>query len=232
MKSPPTAQNSPAQPADYFDREYFEFHAGKRRYVRWLIERMRRHGATAGRVLDYGCGFGFFLDELAASGFEPHGIDVSSAAVEQANRRVPGRALVVPAGSALPFADASFDAVTMLDVIEHVPDLDQALAEVRRCLAPGGLFLVITLNEESLLHRAIGRRWSWFQDPTHVHLFGPENLRQALETRGFAIEALSTIWNFCVVGETTRWLRPLRGLGRVVEWRRRGDALLVAARAR
>ncbi len=49
-------------------------------------------------------------------------------------------------GETLPYADASFDAVVCVDVLEHVQDLDQVLAEVTRVLKPGGLFLYDTIN--------------------------------------------------------------------------------------
>lgn len=50
--------------------------------------------------------------------------------------------------TSLPFADASFDAVTMFDVIEHVDDDARAIAEARRVLRPGGFLLVTTPNEQ------------------------------------------------------------------------------------
>lgn len=49
--------------------------------------------------------------------------------------------------TALPFGDGSFDAVTMFDVLEHIPDHHQAIAEVKRVLRPGGVLLVSTPNE-------------------------------------------------------------------------------------
>ncbi|MBD2089460.1 class I SAM-dependent methyltransferase [Microcoleus sp. FACHB-1515] len=49
--------------------------------------------------------------------------------------------------TALPFGDRSFDAVTMFDVLEHIPDHHQAIAEVKRVLKPGGFLLVSTPNE-------------------------------------------------------------------------------------
>jgi SAM-dependent methyltransferase len=49
--------------------------------------------------------------------------------------------------TALPFADQSFDAVTMFDVLEHIPDHEKAIAEVKRVLRPGGFLFVSTPNE-------------------------------------------------------------------------------------
>jgi GT2 family glycosyltransferase/SAM-dependent methyltransferase len=70
----------------------------------------------------------------------------ASAGASPVNRR-PGTSFVVGDAARLPFPDASFDAVTMFDLLEHVPDDRRALAEVRRVLRPGGFLLVSTPNE-------------------------------------------------------------------------------------
>ena len=71
------------QDATYFDREYFELHPGKERYLAYLIEQLRKCGISSGPVLDVGSGFGFFLSALHAAGFEPQGLDRSTLAAEK-----------------------------------------------------------------------------------------------------------------------------------------------------
>jgi len=212
--------------AGYFEREYFELHPGKVRYLEWLIRLLRAHGVDGGAVLDVGAGYGFFLAALERAGYEPAGLEVAPHAVEEARRRTGAEVAAGSAEDPFPFADGRFAAVTMLDVIEHLRDVPGALAECHRVLAPGGKLVVITLNAGSLARPLLGRNWSWHLDPTHIHMFSPRSLRTALEEADFTVEKLTTISNFCNVGEGNPALKPLRRIGRVVTTPWFGDSLL------
>jgi 2-polyprenyl-6-hydroxyphenyl methylase/3-demethylubiquinone-9 3-methyltransferase len=110
-----------------------------------------RHVAWEGAaVLDLGCAGGFMAEALAARGAAVTGLDPAEGAVraarEQARRSGSGARYDVGVGEALPYADASFDHVVCVDVLEHVSDLAQVLRETERVLRPGGLFLFDTIN--------------------------------------------------------------------------------------
>src|SRR5262245_22570940 len=130
---------------DYFQREYFERHPGKVRYLEYLCRLLRTHGVASGRVLDVGSGLGFLLEALGAAGYTPSGLEVSPIAVARARERTRAPIEIGDANEAFPFPDASFDAVTMLDVIEHLHRVPQALTEIHRVLQPGGKVFVVTL---------------------------------------------------------------------------------------
>ncbi len=106
------------------------------------------------RVLDLGCAGGFMAEALAARGAEVTGIDPAAKAIEAARAHAAqtGHQIRydVGVGEALPYHDAGFDAVVCVDVLEHVQDLAQVLAEVARVLRPGGLFLFDTINRNAL----------------------------------------------------------------------------------
>ena len=223
---------SPAalETAAYFDREYFRLHPGKRRYLDYLIDLLRAHGVQSGRVLDVGSGFGFFLEALERAGFEPYGLEVSPHAVAEARRRTAAPISTGGAEEPFPFPDAHFAAITLLDVIEHLDRYPDTLASCRRTLAPGGKLFVVTLNAGSLARPLLGRRWSFHLDPTHVHMFSAARLRQALRQAGLVPDTLTTVSNFCSVGEGNPILKPLRLVGRVVRTPWLGDSLLAVAR--
>jgi 2-polyprenyl-3-methyl-5-hydroxy-6-metoxy-1,4-benzoquinol methylase len=220
----------PVHDTAYFDREYFELHPGKVKYLDYLVGLLRTHGVRGGRVLDVGAGYGFFLEALEKAGYQAAGMEISEHAAEQARRRSRGQVVQQGAEEPFPFPGDSFDAITMLDVIEHLRDYSVALASCRRCLKPGGKLFVITLNAHSLARPLLGRRWSWYQDPTHVHMFTARMLREGLEGAGLAVETMTTESNFCSVGEGTKFLKPLRVIGRVVHFPVLGDSLLAVAR--
>jgi SAM-dependent methyltransferase len=227
--SPASADSS--HPAGYFDREYFRLHPGRERYLAWLLRLLRRHGIAGGRVLDLGAGYGFWLAALAAAGYQPAGVELSAEAAAIAAERSGAPVAHGSADELLPFEDASFAAVTMLDVIEHLPRYAQALAECARVLAPGGKLFVVTLNAGSLARPLLGRRWSFWLDPTHVHMFSAHRLRSAFAGAGLVTERMATMSNFALVGEGNPFLKPLRALvGRVVVTPWLGDSLVAVAR--
>ena len=92
------------------------------------------------RLLDVACGPGFVSEAAAARGAEPIGLDVAAAMLVQARKRYPGLTFVEGDAERLPFADASFDAVTMNFGILHLSRPERAMAEARRVLVPGGTF--------------------------------------------------------------------------------------------
>src|SRR6266852_6329695 len=73
--------------AGYFDREYFQLHPGKRKYLDYLIGLLRAHGVAGGRVLDIGSGYGFLLEALARAGYEAQGLELSPHAAARGRRR-------------------------------------------------------------------------------------------------------------------------------------------------
>jgi len=105
-------------------------------------------------VLDLGCAGGFMAEVVAARGAIVTGIDPAADAVAAARHHAEAEGLRirydVGVGEALPYADASFDVVVCVDVLEHVTDLSQVLAEVCRVLRPGGLFLFDTINRNPI----------------------------------------------------------------------------------
>jgi ubiquinone/menaquinone biosynthesis C-methylase UbiE len=115
-------------------------------------------GGEGGEVLDAGMGPGRLLEELDRRGWTVSGGDVSDEMVARARERVPGAAdrLVRADLEALPFPDASFDAVVATGVLEYVPDLQLALRELARVLRPGGLAVVSAPNPRAAY--AIWRR--------------------------------------------------------------------------
>lgn len=84
-----------------------------------------------GRVLDIGCGDGLFMDMLRKKGVKAVGVDISDKAVEECLKQGL-HAEVVASADALPFPDAHFEYVVMLDILEHVYDPILFLAEARR----------------------------------------------------------------------------------------------------
>ncbi len=140
------------------------------------------------RLLDVGCGYGFFLSCMKAkaiSRIKLSGIDVSKTAVSYAT----GRGLDVRHGTldTIRFADNAFDAITMFYVLEHIPDPSRALREVRRILKPGGaLFLRLPHTTPIVrLLSAFGIKNNLYDPPFHLNDFSAETIGRMLTKAGF-----------------------------------------------
>jgi len=102
------------------------------------------------RVLDVGCGGGLLAEEFARLGCTVTGVDPSEASLAAAREHAAGQGLAIEyrraCGEALPFPDASFDLAYCCDVLEHVDDVRQVIAETARVLQPGGIYFYDTIN--------------------------------------------------------------------------------------
>ncbi len=145
--------------------------------------------APGGRLLDIGAAFGFCVVEAAAAGWRPVGIEISLAAARRSARQAQGRSLVASA-LATPFAAQSFDAVTLWDVIEHLPDPNAALAEAARLLRPGATLALTTGDVGSWLARLSGARWHLYTLPEHLFFFSRRSLTLLLERHGFRVRSM------------------------------------------
>jgi SAM-dependent methyltransferase len=150
-----------------------------------VLARIERH-EWRGRLLDVGCGPGFFVETAVANGWDAWGVELNKHAVEWANEHVTDRVLHGTV-EVLDFPDAAFDCVTMFDVIEHLPDPRSDLLDVWRVLRPGGLLVVVTPDAGALVSRLLGARWlEMKRAPEHLHFFSVDTLARLLRLGGFS----------------------------------------------
>jgi SAM-dependent methyltransferase len=128
-------------------------------YTEQILPLIADRLAGARRVLDVGTGEGQVARMLAARNMVVAGIDPTVAQIVEAARRGGPVAYLRSAASALPFADACFDAAVACLVFEHIDAVDDAIAEVARVLEPGGRFLFL-LNHPLLQTPSSG----WIDD--------------------------------------------------------------------
>jgi 2-polyprenyl-3-methyl-5-hydroxy-6-metoxy-1,4-benzoquinol methylase len=136
------------------------------------------------RLLDVGFGAGAILEVGRRRGWNVFGIERSSLAVEQA---LANRFSGVVHGDFLQdhFNPGSFDVITMIELIEHLPEPMRFLNQAYRLLRPGGVLFLTTPNGNGLSGRFLATRWSVLAPPEHLSLFSPPSLTHSLSRCGF-----------------------------------------------
>lgn len=154
---------------------------------RWVDIRKRqtlRNGipTDARKVLDVGCGAGA-VSSAALLPRDLHGLDSDPALLDAARKNGITTLIRGSFNDPIPFPDHHFDAVCMIDSIEHVEHPHAVAAEVRRILKPGGTFVAITPNYSSPLWN-LGETFANLvsgQPSGHISPFTPESLRHLLD---------------------------------------------------
>ena len=134
------------------------------------------------KILEIGCGAGGLMGPMERYG-QVHGLDIDFEYLRFCKNRGFNR-LICGSGYELPFADASFDLVTLFDTMEHIPDDVRALQEARRVLRPGGLVFV----------SVPAYQWLWSQNDRIAHhhrRYTMRGLRRTMRTAGLEPQRLT-----------------------------------------
>lgn len=174
-----------------------------------FLARLARRGPP-GRLLEIGCGQGLFLERARDSGWSVQGVEVLPPVVERARER--GLEVFHGTLAEAGFAAASFDAVVMREVIEHVVDPVSLLAETARVLRPGGVAALGTGNARSWAARLRGSRWDYYRFGGHMHIrfYSPRSAAALAHAAGFsALECHTHGFAFLEAEEMRgRWYKP------------------------
>ena len=164
-----------------FEDRYWWFIARRHLITSLLETHYPRNGRQ--QILDIGCGTGAMLDELAPFG-TVIGADFAPEALQFCVTRGVGADLTRADVRRLPFADASFDVVTAMDIIEHIDDDKAASCEIFRVLKPGGRLLVTVPAFPSL--------WSEHDEALHhFRRYTAPRLKDLFQRVGLSVDKLS-----------------------------------------
>ncbi len=153
-------------------------------------------GRVPGRVLDIGCGNGKFISEAASAGWQVYGQEFDPMAASIAAKSS-GAEVRVGDLLSLSYEKEFFDAVTMSNVLEHLPNPTEVFSEVARILRPGGVLVSISPNPKSYLHQKLGKDWRGLEVPRHLFLFPPQALGKLARSAGFSsFKTFSTLGAF------------------------------------
>jgi SAM-dependent methyltransferase len=138
-------------------------------------------------LLDIGCNDGLFLSHAAPRCRSAWGVDIDQELLRKASASYPNIGFQYASADRLPFPDASFTVVSMLDVLEHLPDPQAAIREVNRVLVPGGR-LIISVPHRGTFGFIDAQRSSMFAAGRRILLGKTDDV---LEHRHFLLEEVS-----------------------------------------
>ena len=209
-----------------YDEDYFRGGV----YDDYIGEREVRVGAAAeatkslatmvprGRLLDVGCGAGFFL-EAASRVYDGTGVELSAFASEYARRELGLRVITGDVvDGALP--GEHFDVITLWNTIEHMNDPLEALKAVARLSRPGSLLVLSTGDVRGPLARSNLRGWNLMSPPYHLFFFSPRTIELLLAKTGFQLRRVVydgvVTTDGLLAGTTARRVAAIAGVGNVM----------------
>jgi 2-polyprenyl-3-methyl-5-hydroxy-6-metoxy-1,4-benzoquinol methylase len=214
----------------------------------WKPYHPQKHGwplIGRGRLLDFGCGAGAFLERMHRQGWDVTGVDASPEMVDEIQSKLQLRALV----GTLPHPELepeSFDAISMWHALEHVHQPAETLAEAWRLLAPGGKLVIGVPNVASSPRRWFGPAWYGWSLPHHLTHFAPRTLREMVSKAGFRVERTmlpgNTYWlrrsaeaahRLASSDKSPHWMTNRflsRQVARWLAWTRQSDEMLLVAK--
>ena len=167
------------------DDGYLAEELGRRSTANWLLDLVERRRAP-GRLLEIGCGHGLLLDEARRRGWDVSGLELSEESAAHARDVLGLDVREVPFEELGADEAGSWDAVLLIDVLEHLDDPREALERCQELLAPGGVLCVVTPDPASATARAAGGRW-WGYLPAHTFLLPRRTLRELMVARGLVL---------------------------------------------
>ncbi|QPJ65200.1 MAG: class I SAM-dependent methyltransferase [Candidatus Nitrohelix vancouverensis] len=169
--------------------EYFEERqrraASYEKIYRSRLDLIERTLGKKGSLLDLGCGAGFFIRHAQQSGWETQGLDILPEYEQLAKERLNFDRVRCAFLEDANLPPASFDVVTLWDLIEHIPHPLDYLRQVNALLKMQGLVVLWTPNVKNSVY--LKSRWTGYGPTQHIHFFSRATLERLLNQAGFKV---------------------------------------------
>lgn len=149
-------------------------------------------GRKTGKILDIGCGTGAFLNEMKQHGWQTEGLEPDNTAIEKANSLY---GIFAKSPDELFKLDASsYNAVTMWHVLEHVHQLQEYIAQLKKIIKDDGVIFIAVPNYTSFDASHYKENWAAYDVPRHLYHFSPESMKVLIEKHGLNIKTIKPMW--------------------------------------
>ena len=172
-------------------RTLFEkmYHFIKRKAIRDKVKLINSYQPLKGKILDIGAGTGDFLLECKNQNWDILGIEPNDKAKE------------IAVGKGIKFGNTieklesnSFDVITMWHVLEHVPDVEHQVAELKRLLKPSGTIIIAVPNFKSYDANHYKEFWAAYDVPRHLWHFSKTAIEKLFDKQNMNLEDIKPMW--------------------------------------
>lgn len=172
-------------------RTMFEkmYHFIKRKAIRDKVKLINSYQPIKGRILDIGAGTGDFLLECKNQNWDILGIEPND------------KAKGIAVGKGIKFGNTieklesnSFDVITMWHVLEHVPDVEHQVAELKRLLKPSGTIVIAVPNFKSYDAKYYKEFWAAYDVPRHLWHFSKTAIEKLFDKQNMNLEDIKPMW--------------------------------------
>lgn len=137
-----------------------------------------------GRILDYGCGTGYFLETMKSDDWKTYGIEPNDKARAIATQKVKVKRSI----DELDLKNKKFDIITLWHVLEHIHDLNSTIKSLKTILKEKGKIIIAVPNIESYEESIFGEEWAAYDVPRHLYHFSQETMKTLMLKHGLKIK--------------------------------------------
>jgi SAM-dependent methyltransferase len=167
--------------------------------------------AEPGRMLDLGCGSGWFMCAMRDRGWKTHGVEINGSAAE-IGRRACGLEIFEGTLKQARFPAGYFDYVRSNHSFEHISCPGETLDEIHRILRPKGKILIGVPNSDSINAKLFGQYWWYLGAPVHPFTYSVNTLSQMLKKHNFQVERTAYNSDYSgILGSSQIWLNRKNG---------------------
>lgn len=172
-------------------RSFFEkvYHFVKKRAIKNKVKLINSYHYNKGTLLDVGCGTGDFLVEAKKQGWNTIGFEPSSSAKKLA---IAKNVLTVENLDSL--VPHSFDVITLWHVLEHVPNLEEYIKNLKKLLKPSGTLIVAVPNYKSYDAIYYKRHWAAYDVPRHLWHFSKTSIKRLFADVEMNLQCVLPMW--------------------------------------
>lgn len=164
---------------------FFKVYHTVRKYMLSQKRKMVEAQTSKGKLLDIGCGTGYFLNEMKSNNWDVSGIEQDEKARTYGANKF---SITIKEPKALyELENNSLNAITMWHVLEHVHDLNEYLTQIKNLLKKDGTLCIAVPNHDSHDGKHYGKQWAAWDLPIHLWHFTPASMHTLMDKHGFTI---------------------------------------------